>query len=597
MRVNPLYVSSSQNPDAAEGGFLVGAVDMGDLEKLKLLLQLSHVKSSVGSEMGWAAFVRATCLNRVDMMELLFPKNELKINDRNKAGETAVMQAARHNSPEALVWLMEMGADVNIMDNSGSTPFLEYVKSLEPSEEPSEKILDLFLEVHLDLVAADAGGRTPLMLLAQRPGTAKYLLLERTLAMMTVTPKNSIDSESVVEARSSLNAIDENGCTALHIAIECRDHKFAKMLVQAGVLISTVANDGRSALDAARDAASDESDRAFVKYLQAAETLQKNQALIQAGEQRKKVLEQHRLASTADDSAADSDDDSWGGMALNSMVSQKVFWKLRFETDFSEMSHIKTPLLGAVLARDREYVRYILKNESPNIDVRGPGGWTPLMHAAAGEADFLRFLLAELDKYGVKVDLNVVNDFNQSALVVAASNGSAENMKILLGRDAGTRPDVNIIDKNGANALMVYLVSCREELDAELVGLLLDEGLNVAWQSIMRQTATMMFSGTKGSAAKERFLQAPGVRATLDMLDENNLAAVMYAVLIKDFDYLKLLVDAGADVHLQSEGNSARKLAQESGLARFLELIDSVPARAAGDAQAGRPVARMTDSD
>ncbi len=75
MRVNPLYVSSSQNPDAAEGGFLVGAVDMGDLEKLKLLLQLSHVKSSVGSEMGWAAFVRATCLNRVDMMELLFPKN------------------------------------------------------------------------------------------------------------------------------------------------------------------------------------------------------------------------------------------------------------------------------------------------------------------------------------------------------------------------------------------------------------------------------------------------------------------------------------------------------------------------------------------
>lgn len=594
MRVNPLYVSSSNNTDAAEGEVLLGAVNMGDLERLKMLLQRPNV---MGSDMVWVAFTRAACLNRVDMMELLFPKNELKINERNKEGETAVMQAARTNSLEALVWLMKMGADVNIMDDSGSTPFMEYVQSLEPLEEPGEKILDLFLDLHLDLVAADVDGCTPLMLLAQRPGEAKYVLLERTAAMMTVTPKNSIDSESVVEARNSLNAVDKNGCTALHFAIECRDYDFAESLVDAGVLISTVANDGRSALDAAKAAAKDATDRAFVKYLQGAETLQRNQALIQAGEQRKKVLEQHRLASMADDSAAERDEDSWGGMALNSMVSQKLFWKPRFETDFSERSHINTPLLGAVLARDREYVRYILKNESPNINVRGPGGWTPLMHAAAGEADFLRFLLAELGKYGAEVDLNVVNDFNQSALVVAASKGSAENMKILLRQDSGMRPDVNIVDNNGANALMIYLVSCREELDAELVGLLLDEGLSVACQSILLQTATMMFSGTKGIAAKERFLQAPAVVGTLDMLDDKNLAAVMYAVLTKDYDYLKLLVDAGADVHLQSEGNSARKLAQESGLARFLEFIDSVPARTEGDAQAGRPVARMTDSD
>lgn len=391
MRVHPLYVSSSQNIDAEEGELLVGAVDAGDLDKLKALLQLPHMKEIAQTETGLAAFMRAACLNRVEMMDLIFPEIELRINERNKEGETAVMQAAINNSHEALAWLMEQGADVNIMDDSGSTPFMEYVKSLGGWEEPSEKMLKLFLDAHIDLVAADADGRTPLMLLAQKPGAAKYLFLERTLAMMKVTPRNASDSDGAVEAKNSLNAVDKNGCTALHLATKCRDYDFGSKLVRAGVLISTVANDGRSALDAAKDAASNEDDRAFVSYLKKAEVLQKNQAMIHAAEQRKKVLEQQRFAEMTDEFSADRDDDSWGRMKLNPLVVQQLFWPERFETDLTEVGDARTPLLGAVFARDRERISYILKNEVSNIDVRGPNGWTPLMQAAAGEADFFSF--------------------------------------------------------------------------------------------------------------------------------------------------------------------------------------------------------------
>lgn len=139
MRVHPLYVSSSQNIDAEEGELLVGAVDAGDLKQLKALLQLPHMKEIAQTETGLAAFMRAACLNRVEMMDLIFPEIELRINERNKEGETAVMQAAINNSHEALAWLMEQGADVNIMDDSGSTPFMEYVKSLGGGRSPVRK--------------------------------------------------------------------------------------------------------------------------------------------------------------------------------------------------------------------------------------------------------------------------------------------------------------------------------------------------------------------------------------------------------------------------------------------------------------------------
>lgn len=597
MRVHPLYVSSSQNIDAEEGELLVGAVDAGDLKQLKALLQLPHMKEIAQTETGLAAFMRAACLNRVEMMDLIFPEIELRINERNKEGETAVMQAAINNSHEALAWLMEQGADVNIMDDSGSTPFMEYVKSLGGWEEPSEKMLKLFLDAHIDLVAADADGRTPLMLLAQKPGAAKYLFLERTLAMMKVTPRNASDSDGAVEAKNSLNAVDKNGCTALHLATKCRDYDFGCKLVRAGVLISKVANDGRSALDAAKDAASNEDDRAFVSYLKKAEVLQKNQAMIHAAEQRKKVLEQQRFAEMTDEFSADREDDSWGRMKLNPLVVQQLFWPERFETDLTEVGDARTPLLGAVFARDRERISYILKNEVSNIDVRGPNGWTPLMQAAAGEADFFRFFLDELDGYNVKFDLNLVNNINQTALVVAANHGRAENMKILLQRNSGVGPDVNIVDNDAGNALMYYFLYCREELDADLVALFLDKGLNVAWRTNAQQTATMMLSAAKGNAAKELFLKAPGVKETIDLLDANNASALMHAAARRDYDYFKMLVDAGADVNLESKGNSARSFAKKTGDARFLELIDSVAGRDAGETQAGQPVARRTDSD
>lgn len=597
MRVHPLYVSSSQNIDAEEGELLVGAVDAGDLKQLKALLQLPHMKDIAQTESGLAAFMRAACLNRVEMMDLIFPEIELRINERNKAGETAVMQAAINNSHEALAWLMEQGADVNIMDDSGSTPFVEYVKSLGGWEEPSEKMLKLFLDAHIDLVAVDADGRTPLMLLAQKPGAAKYLFLERTLAMMKVTPRNASDSVGAVEAKNSLNAVDKNGCTALHLATECRDYDFGSKLVRAGVLISTVANDGRSALDAAKDAASNEDDRAFVSYLKKAEVLQKNQAMIHAAEQRKKVLEQQRFAEMTDEFSADGDDDSWGRMKLNPLVVQQLFWPERFETDLTEVGDARTPLLGAVFARDRERISYILKNEVSNIDVRGPNGWTPLMQAAAGEADFFRFFLDELDGYNVKFDLNLVNNINQTALVVAANHGRAENMKILLQRNSGVGPDVNIVDNDAGNALMYYFLYCREELDADLVALFLDKGLNVACRTNAQQTATMMLSAAKGNAAKELFLKTPGVKETIDFLDVNNASALMHAAARRDYDYFKMLVDAGADVNLESKGNSARSFAKKTEDARFLELIESVAGRDAGETQAGQPVARMTDSD
>lgn len=584
MKVSSFSTVAAPSAMPAEEGFLVGVVNQGDLEKLKSLLQLPHIKADVKNGMGVAAFMRAACLDRVDMMELLSPKHGLMLNERNSAGDTALMQAAKNNSHAAMEWLIKDGADVNIMDDAGSTAFFEYIHSLAPAVEPSTEMVELFFNAYLDLEAVDAHGRNALMLLAARPGQAKYCLLQSMIGL------------------NDLNAIDNDGHTALHAATAGRFRHFGVELARLGVKVCTVANDGRSALDLAKDMAETEDDHLFVKYLRYYENLQHNQKLIQARSERQKVLMSLREASLdedLDDLDDDLDDGFQGGMAFDFVARQKIFFPALHETDFSAMNFINTPLLNAVKFGSAEHISDVLKSANVNINVQDPNGWSPLMYAATrNEKDFLNLFLDKLDEKGIVFDPNVVNDLHESALILMARQGLAGNMKLLLQRGAGSGLDVNIVDRNGHNALMAYIVDSRQPLDAELMGLLLSHKLDVACRTVKSQTTAILLVGAKDSAdAQKIFLQAPGVVSTLDMVDARNSTALMYAVMVGDYEYFKLLIDAGANVNLEVDGYSARRLAQESGQHEFLALIDRIAAGGRQVTQAAGHPARMDVGD
>lgn len=383
MRVASLSAAPLHNPAVAEEAFLVAAVNLGDLERLKFLLGMPIHQKAAKGEMGVAAFMRAACLNRVDMMELLAPEHGLKLNERNALGETALMQASRNKSLDAMAWLINAGADVNIMDHSGSTPLLEYVKSLAPSVKPSLEMLELFVNAYLDFNAADADGRTALMLLAKIPGPAKHFFL------------------FAMQGRAGINAIDKNGCTALHFAAEHRHYEFGAKLVEAGAVVRTMANDGRMARDVAMDAARNAEDYGFAKFLD------------DAGDQHSMNVRLAARAGLADmisiwngsyghGKLDEGESDLTGRLRFAEKGQSKLFRAARHETDFSELGHLSsgnTAMLAAAKSGDRDYVRFVLKNDAVNIDVRDSTGWSPLMCAAAAkDPDFLKFFIEELDR-------------------------------------------------------------------------------------------------------------------------------------------------------------------------------------------------------
>lgn len=594
MRVTSFSVAPAQNPAVAEEPLLVGIVNVGGLSMLKHLLTMAiHQKSARGEE-GVAAFMRAAYLNRVDMMKLFSPEYGLNLNERNESGETALMQAAKNKSHDAMAWLIRAGADVNIMDHSGSTPLLEYVKSLSPSLKFNPEMLKLFINAYLDFDAVDADGRTALMLLAKNPGPAKDFMLE------------------AMKGQAGINAIDNNGCTALHFAAEHRHYEFGGKLVMAGAVVRTVANDGRMARDVAMDAAENARDYGFAKFLDDVGDHHSMEVRLAAREGLADMIPiWNKFYGHGE--MDESQSDLTRRVRFSELGMGKLIRPARHETDFSELGRLSlgdTDMLAAAKSGDRNHVSFVLKSDAVNIDVRDSLGRSPLMCAAvAKDPGFLKFFIEELDINKIKFNVKLVDDFGQDALIMSAQRGNEGNMKLLLQRGA----DVNIFDKNGDDALIAYLTRkiteakekyaadqeirakgvegavdsdvrarSKEEkgkVDADTLRLLLNGKVNAGRPSNALLTATMLLCGTTGTEAKEIFLKAAGVMGTIDSADLKGLTALMYAVTTRDKDYFRMLIDAGADVNLQVNGTTARSLAQKLKLEQFVQIIDAAAER------------------
>jgi ankyrin repeat protein len=119
-----------------------------------------------------------------------------------------------HEHVEAIEILLRAGADLEARNEVGMTALQLAVKAHNPKE-----ILDLLVKAGANLNTRDCGGKTPLMNAArarQGPKAVKYLI-------------------NMAENDLDLQATDEDGCTALHHAIETENFTAAKLLIKAGL--------------------------------------------------------------------------------------------------------------------------------------------------------------------------------------------------------------------------------------------------------------------------------------------------------------------------------------------------------------------------
>nr|XP_045603994.1 transient receptor potential cation channel subfamily A member 1 homolog [Procambarus clarkii] len=140
-------------------------------------------------------------------------EHKASINNKNNKGNTPLhlLCASGKEKPECAKLLIDHGADVNVQNNVGETPFHLSFRS-------HFKVSEVFLGQDVNLLLADKQGRTVLHFAAER--------------------HNSDYVELVMKMEGSskdlINKLDDQGKTALHIAISKRVIDTCKFLIKRG---------------------------------------------------------------------------------------------------------------------------------------------------------------------------------------------------------------------------------------------------------------------------------------------------------------------------------------------------------------------------
>ena len=96
---------------------LLAAVSSGHLEMAALLLEKGADPNGQGGHYDFAPLAMA---GEVPMFDLLLEKGAL-VDQLDSRGETALVNAARNGQEIAVKWLIEAGADVNVINQTGDT--------------------------------------------------------------------------------------------------------------------------------------------------------------------------------------------------------------------------------------------------------------------------------------------------------------------------------------------------------------------------------------------------------------------------------------------------------------------------------------------
>ena len=198
-------------------------------------------------------------------------------------------------------------------------------------------------------------------------------------------------------------------------------------------------------------------------------------------------------------------------------------------------------LVNAVKDQDHQAVRALLQQQ---VDVNAPGafGETALLWTARwDDLETADLLIA------AGADVNASNDFGMRPLSMACENGSVGMVQRLL--EAGANPNAAV--GTGQTPLM----TCARAGSMEAVTQLIAHGADVnATESSRHQTA-LMWAVAEHHPKVMRTLIAHG--ADIDARTTEGFTVLHFAARVGGHDAARLLLEAGADVNVQSERDPA----------------------------------------
>lgn len=260
-------------------------------------------------------------------------------------------------------------------------------------------------------------------------------------------------------------------------------------------------------------------------------------------------------------------------------IDQGAEWPddLAGETPPSPPDPQATQIMNALRAGNKQVFKKLLGEAPKAVNLRGPGGATPLMYAALyGDPDSIRLLLES------GADPNLRNEAGATALMWALAD--VNKTRLLLAH----RADVNARSEEGRTPL---LIAASQRGSGAVVKLLLDHGANPAVKcaSYMGDMTPLSYAAHAGDQTVlqtllERDEKRKGVTPQLlyfamrancakcvdlliDAVGPGGLSALLGRSILNfgDSDWVKMLIARGADVNAKDpEGNTVLMLAASS---------------------------------
>jgi serine/threonine-protein phosphatase 6 regulatory ankyrin repeat subunit B len=168
----------------------------------------------------------------------------------------------------------------------------------------------------------------------------------------------------------------------------------------------------------------------------------------------------------------------------------------------------------------------------------GPNDYKLLNAAKTGDIAQVKALMSAGD-----VDANVIDSFQNSALLMAVDNKHLAVAEFLLQQGA----NIHLDNKYGYTPLMQAVM----RNDAKMVSMLLDKGAKIDQKNFYTELTPLMMAVDNGSMEMVELLLVRG--AQLNLQDERGRSALMHATAARQPKIAERLLRAGADTTLKDK--------------------------------------------
>lgn len=492
---------------------LIIAAAHGHTDAVKYLINTGHADVSAVHDNGVSSLMYAAASGHVDTMKALIDDGKADVNQLHTNGGSALLEASTGNSSEAVKFLLESGAKDDLLDEDGVSPLmavasqgnflgLEYiVESLKKHMTPEQ------FKEHMDLASYSGGTAVMFSAAGGHPSCTKALIdLGADVNLIAQATPEYLEklAKMIEDGTVEENEPHVDGVTALHVAAQGGHLEDAVLLTEAGIDVSVLDDEDRSALQVAVKG----------NYGEVAS------ALVKAG---------------ADPNTLYVDDE---GEAHNL-------------------------LMDAIIVENGEFAELLIENGADLYHQDEHGVTTLLQASHRGMTDTVKLLLEKDIANGADGKegwVDVPSDEGITPLTAASSEGHRDVVDQLI---TVGKADVDVQDKDLTNAIMA--ASARGHV--AIVELLVKAGAKVNEQNVDGHTALMFAYNGKNQVETlwERYNQFVsdakdgGEEEELAKQDDAGTGKIIEEALESHTKMVDILMKHGADAKIKDkEGHTAK---------------------------------------